>query len=600
MNWRSAAFAAGLGAREIRELDLPRPLRAPLITAAPEAGPEHPDGPSPRPSGPEPRPEKRPPEQPGSEQPQPEQPQPEQSRPDEPLPAQPHRRRYDARWLGLRALPLGLVLSVAALLRFDALTAVGLNSDEAVYTGSAEALAGNHALTGMFPIFRAHPILVQLLVGGALHISDTDWSARAVPAAFGVAAVALTYLLGARLYGAGTGLAAAAILAVMPYHVMVSRQVLLDGPMTTFAILGLYCVARAAESDPRRWIAAAGAAFGLAALAKETAVVLLAAVYAFGAMGAAGRLRLRYYAIGLGFFAAIFATYPIALRLASVSSTGQNFLLWQLLRRANHPLWFYFTDLPRVIGPAVLGCAAAGLIWLRRQRGWRERLLLTWIAVPLVFFTIWPVKGFQYLLPAAPALAVLAGHPLAALCAKAWSVRGGLRSRAGFALRGAAFVGGIAVAASLAVPTWQRITPSSSTAFLAGTGGLPGGRATGRWIGANAPGGARLLAAGPSIANVLEFYGHHQVGALSVSTDPRNRNPVYQPVVNPDRAVRSGQYQYLVWDSFTAGRSPYYAGEIRKLIDKYHGVAVFTATVSVGGRHGQSAVPVIIVYEVHP
>lgn len=571
MNWRGAAFAAGLGAREIRELDLPSPSLVPSVAAAPTTGGhEHPDGPSPQPSGSEPEPAQGPP------------------------------RRFGARRFAVRALPLCLVLAVAALLRFDALAAVGLNSDEAVYTGSAEALAGNHALIGMFPVFRAHPILVQLLVGEALRISDTDWSARAVAAGFGVAAVALTYLLGARLYGAAAGLAAAAILAVMPYHVVVSRQVLLDGPMTTFALVGLYCVARAAEADPRRWIAAAGAMLGMAALAKETAVVLLAGVYAFGAMGAAGRLRLRHHALGLGVFAAVFITYPVALRLASASGTGQNFLLWQLLRRANHPFWFYFTDLPGVIGPAVLVIAAAGLVWMWPRRSWRERLLVTWIAVPLAFFTIWPVKGFQYLLPAAPALAVLAGRPIGALWTRARKAEGGLRSRKALALGAGAFACGLAATATLVVPTWQRITPSGSTAFLAGTGGLPGGRATGEWIAANAPGGARLLAAGPSIANVLEFYGRHRVGALSVSTDPRNRNPVYQPVANPDRAVRSGEYQYLVWDSFTAGRSPYYAGEIRKLIDKYHGVAVYTATVPVSGRNGSSSVPVIIVYEVHP
>jgi hypothetical protein len=114
------------------------------------------------------------------------------------------------------------------------------------------------------------------------------------------------------------------------------------------------------------------------------------------------------------------------------------------------------------------------------------------------------------------------------------------------------------------------------------------------------PGSARLLGAGPSIANVIEFYGHHPVGALSVSTDARNRNPIYTPVGNPDRAVRSGEYQYLVWDSYTAARSPYYAAELRKLIDKYHGVAVYTATVPVHTPAGDSAVPVIIVYEVHP
>ncbi len=617
MSWRRAAFAAGLAAREIRELALLRPLErveageAPSLrveeaVAVKEAAVETVLGEaaSVEAAADAATAETAVVEAPSSETAPTETLQAEEVSEDrgeadswvpEPAPSP-----FSRRWLGLRALPVTVILLIAAYVRFKQLAAVGLNSDESVYTGSAEALAGNHTLGAMFPVFRAHPILVQLLVGQALRFSDTDWSARVVPAAFGVATVGLTYLLGARLYKAPAGMAAAAILAVMPYHVVVSRQVLLDGPMTCFAILGLYCVARAAEADPRRWIVAAGAALGLSALSKETAVVLLAGVYAFGAMGSAGRLRLKHHTLGLGVFAAVFLTYPLALRLAAASSTGQNFLLWQLLRRANHPLWFYFTDLPSVIGPAVLLLAAAGLIWLWPRRGWRERLLITWIAIPLAFFTIWPVKGFQYLLPTAPALAVLAGRTIGDLWARARTVPGDARPWPVPVLRGGALLCAAVAAVTLAVPTWERIAPSGSTAFLAGTGGLPGGRDTGRWIAANAPSGARLLAAGPSIANVLEFYGHRQVSALSVSTDPRNRNPVYQPVGNPDRAVRTGQYQYLVWDSFTADRSHYYAAEIRKLIDKYHGVAVYTATVAVGTRHGPSVAPVIVVYEVRP
>ena len=69
------------------------------------------------------------------------------------------------------------------------------------------------------------------------------------------------------------------------------------------------------------------------------------------------------------------------------------------------------------------------------------------------------------------------------------------------------------------------------------------------------PAGSRLLAIGPSIANVLEYYGHHPVSALSVSPNPRNRNPAYAPVLNPDLAVRDGAFQYIVWDAYTAAQS---------------------------------------------
>jgi hypothetical protein len=101
------------------------------------------------------------------------------------------------------------------------------------------------------------------------------------------------------------------------------------------------------------------------------------------------------------------------------------------------------------------------------------------------------------------------------------------------------------------------------------------------------------------MANVLEYYGQHRVYALSVSPDPRNRNPAYVPVLNPDRALRNDQFQYLVWDSYTAARTPFYTAKLRALVQKYHGVAVFTATVDVStGAGGDTPAPVIIIYQV--
>ena len=68
--------------------------------------------------------------------------------------------------------------------------------------------------------------------------------------------------------------------------------------------------------------------------------------------------------------------------------------------------------MPEVIGPLVLAAAVAGLVVLRRRGSWPERLLLCWIAVPVLFFELWPVKGFQYLLPIVAPVAVLAARPL--------------------------------------------------------------------------------------------------------------------------------------------------------------------------------------------
>src|SRR5258705_2864936 len=198
-------------------------------------------------------------------------------------------RRPAALW---RAVPLGGILALATFFRFAELGRHGFNSDEAVYAGTAASIAGDTSLSGMFPVFGAHRILFQAMVSLVYRAGVSDWSARAVAAAIGVLTVAMTYLLGRRLYSHRAGLFAALLLAVMPYHVVVSRQVLLDGLMTFFATVLLYCVVRYAETVAARWLVAAGAALGAAAMSKETSLVLLGGLYAVFALTPVGPMRL--------------------------------------------------------------------------------------------------------------------------------------------------------------------------------------------------------------------------------------------------------------------------------------------------------------------
>jgi dolichol-phosphate mannosyltransferase len=486
-------------------------------------------------------------------------------------------------------LPLTVVMTLSAFLRFWQLTAVGFNSDEAVYTGSAASIAGNSPLAAMFPVFRAHPLLFQTLLSLVLRVHDTDWTARAFAAGIGVAAVGLTFLLGRKLYGTAAGLAAAALLAVMPYHVLVSRQVLLDGLMTLCATGALYCVTRYVENGRLSWLLACASTMSAAILSKETSVVLLGGLYMFFALTPVARLRVRQLWLAMLLIVAEVAIWPVMLRLAGHSRTGQSYLVWQLFRRPNHGTWFYFTVLPGWIGPAVLAAAFAGLVWLRREATWRERLLLSWMVVPVLFFTLWPVKGFQYLLPVTPVLAILAGRTL---------TRPLPLPRPRLAGRLAMGVLAAVTAVSLVVPAWARSQPSARVT-MAGSGGMTGGREAGEWILRHAPQGSRFLAIGPSVANVLEFYGHHQVSALSISTNPHDRNPSYAPVVNPDLDLRQGEFQYIVWDAYTASHSRYFAGKALSLVRRFHGVVVYTSASAVRVRP-HTVTPAITIYEVHP
>ena len=152
------------------------------------------------------------------------------------------------------------------------------------------------------------------------------------------------------------------------------------------------------------------------------------------------------------------------------------------------------------------------------------------------------------------------------------------------------------VAASILVPTLRKIQPSHSTHFLAGSGGVAGGREAGRWVAANVPTGGTLLTVGPSMANIIEFYGHRKAFGLSVSTNPLNRNPTYEAVKNPDLSIRANDLQYVVWDAFSASRSQFFGDRLLRYAKRYNGRAVHTEWVT----HGSVREPVIRIFEVRP
>ena len=122
----------------------------------------------------------------------------------------------------------------------------------------------------------------------------------------------------------------------------------------------------------------------------------------------------------------------------------------------------------------MLIAALRGLIWLRREATWRERLLLAWIIVPVLFFTLWPVKGFQYLLPVARPWPSWPGRPWPGrsdpLLALGRAASPGGRRRRWLPRSALGALVAISVA-SLAVPAWARIQPSVSPTFLAGPAG---------------------------------------------------------------------------------------------------------------------------------
>ena len=87
----------------------------------------------------------------------------------------------------------------------------------------AAGIAHVSALEPFFPIFRAHPLLFQFTLSLFYHFGASDLMARLLAVAFGLGTVYLAYRVGLELYGPQAGALSGLFMALMPYHVVVSR-----------------------------------------------------------------------------------------------------------------------------------------------------------------------------------------------------------------------------------------------------------------------------------------------------------------------------------------------------------------------------------------
>jgi 4-amino-4-deoxy-L-arabinose transferase-like glycosyltransferase len=115
------------------------------------------------------------------------------------------------------------------------------------------------------------------LLGGIYALSDNSMAlARLIDAALGALSVLLLYLIAKRLWGRRVGLVAAAMAAVFPPLVLLSRDLVSESLFIPLELGAVLCVLNFRRSGGRlRWTLAAGALCGLAALTRNTGLALM-------------------------------------------------------------------------------------------------------------------------------------------------------------------------------------------------------------------------------------------------------------------------------------------------------------------------------------
>src|SRR5437762_1122642 len=149
-----------------------------------------------------------------------------------------------------------VILLVAAILRLAAL--VGFEGT--IQDGVTRVATARAWIFEGIPTFgrTVWPEGNYLLPAAALLLwGDAYWSVRIMYAIVGLTNVWLVYLLGTAVYGRTAGVTAAWVVALMPFHILVSTDVAMsEEPYITFILLALLAIVRyTAKATP--WFAAA-------------------------------------------------------------------------------------------------------------------------------------------------------------------------------------------------------------------------------------------------------------------------------------------------------------------------------------------------------
>jgi 4-amino-4-deoxy-L-arabinose transferase-like glycosyltransferase len=243
-------------------------------------------------------------------------------------------------------------------------------------------------------------------------------AARATSAVLGTAAVGFVYLTGARLFDRWVGLAAAAVMAVAFLPVFYSHLALNDVPALLPLAVSVYGSAGVLTRGRASDYALAGAGLGLAAATKYTAGIVVLPLVVACAVQLLGdrRTALRGIAVAAGLAAAAFVlANPYALlsfddfwadvRKQEEAASGFG----KLGLDYDSGLVYYLWVLTWGLGWVPLAAAVAGAVRLVAEDVRKALFLVPWPLVFIVYMGAQERFFGRWLLPAFPALALLAG-----------------------------------------------------------------------------------------------------------------------------------------------------------------------------------------------
>ncbi|HET9469360.1 MAG TPA: glycosyltransferase family 39 protein [Vicinamibacterales bacterium] len=304
------------------------------------------------------------------------------------------------------------------------------DANEAFYAQTPREMmeAGDYVTPSFnFQLRMNKPVLSYWNVAASYHLFGiSEWSERLPIAIGGVVIIATAFALGRLCGGTLAGLFAALVLATSPRIFLLARRIIIDIHITMWTGLVLLFFALAETRPQRRrvYLCLMYAAAGFGVLTKGPVAVFLPAVVFFIYLASQKRLAdLRHMMLPTGALISLAIVVPWYYFLyrehgweyIGAFIFGENLGRYaEAVGEQSRGLLFYFPVMLADLFPWSLLIPLS--LWAAIRYGWHDRaarLMVIWIAVIVVFFSLSGTKEDLYILPIVTAEAALIGAMLA-------------------------------------------------------------------------------------------------------------------------------------------------------------------------------------------
>jgi hypothetical protein len=301
------------------------------------------------------------------------------------------------------------------------------SADEQTYSQMAYHMvkSGDYLLPWSFgepAIWAGKPPLLMWLMSLAYQVFGiNNFASRIWSVLFGVLSLVFVFYLGKKLYNSHVGFLSVIVLGTFTTFYAFATHAMTDGPLVFFILASVYFLLLSEDTKRPNWYATlSGLFFGLALLTKQIEALLIPLIIVVYFLVTKRNLRFllsKRFAVFWAVPLLIFIPWVLYMNMRFVKDFWGCYFVYGVFTRAITPLeghvggyLFYFNYLATSENPlwTILLPFATGLCAynsaVRRIKG--DTLLLVWMAIVLVVFTLAQTKLYWYILPALPAFAI--------------------------------------------------------------------------------------------------------------------------------------------------------------------------------------------------